>query len=61
MLEDLSGDGVYRLKNETIGGDPNGLNGALTYQYDNVGNRQQLTSKLAPVPQGCGTTTRTIN
>jgi hypothetical protein len=52
MLEGLSDDAVYRLKNETIGADPNGLNGALTCQYDNVGNRQQLTSTLAPVPAG---------
>src|SRR5258708_4194379 len=45
-------DDLYRLTNENIAADPNGLNGSLTYTYDSVGNRKQLTSTLAPVPAG---------
>jgi hypothetical protein len=35
-----------------IAGDPNGINGAVNYIYDPVGNRKQITSTLAPVPAG---------
>jgi YD repeat-containing protein len=45
-------DDLYRLTNETIAADPNGLNGAANYTYDAVGNRKQLASTLAPVPAG---------
>jgi RHS repeat-associated protein len=45
-------DSLYRLTNETVGADPSGVNGALSYTYDPVGNRTQLTSTLAPVPGG---------
>jgi len=45
-------DNLYRLTNETIAADPNGVNGAVNYTYDNVGNRTHLTSTLAPVPAG---------
>jgi hypothetical protein len=61
VLEGLSDDGVYRLKKETMAGDPNGLNGALTYPYDSVGNRQQPSDAGAGYRGGCGTTTRTTN
>ena len=39
-------DGVYRLTSETISGAPSGPNGALSYTYDAVGNRTQLSSTL---------------
>ncbi|HEY6388091.1 MAG TPA: RHS repeat-associated core domain-containing protein [Candidatus Acidoferrum sp.] len=45
-------DNLYRLTSETIASDPNGINGAVNYIYDPVGNRKQLTSTLAPVPAG---------
>jgi RHS repeat-associated protein len=45
-------DNLYRLTGETIAGDPNGINGAVNYIYDPVGNRKQITSTLAPVPAG---------
>jgi YD repeat-containing protein len=46
-------DGVYRLKSETISLDANGVNGAVNYKtYDAVGNRQEITSTLAPIPAG---------
>ena len=46
-------DSLYRLTSETIAADPNGVNGAVSYtKYDNVGNRQQMTSTLAPIPAG---------
>jgi RHS repeat-associated protein len=35
-------DALYRLTSETVTADPNGHNGTTEYQYDNVGNRQQL-------------------
>ena len=45
-------DNLYRLTGETIASDPNGINGAVNYIYDPVGNRKQITSTLAPVPAG---------
>ena len=42
-------DNLYRLTGETIASDPNGVNGAVNYIYDPIGNRKQLTSTLAPV------------
>ena len=45
-------DSIYRLTNETIASDPHGINGAVNYTYDPVGNRKQLASTLAPVPAG---------
>jgi len=45
-------DNLYRLTNETVAADPSGINGAVNYTYDPVGNRKQLTSTLAPVPAG---------
>ena len=45
-------DNLYRLTKETITADPTGINSAVTYMYDAVGNRLQLTSSLAPVPAG---------
>jgi RHS repeat-associated protein len=35
-------DSLYRLTSETITNDPNNHNNTTQYQYDNVGNRQQL-------------------
>jgi RHS repeat-associated protein len=45
-------DNLYRLTGETIASDPNGINGAVNYIYDPVGNRKQMSSTLAPVPAG---------
>ena len=45
-------DNLYRLTSETIASDPHGINGAVNYIYDPVGNRKQITSTLAPVPAG---------
>jgi hypothetical protein len=45
-------DNLYRLTGETIASDPNGINDAVNYIYDPVGNRKQMTSTLAPVPAG---------
>jgi len=42
-------DSLYRLTSETVSADPNNHNGAISYTYDNVGNRKTLTSTLAPV------------
>jgi len=42
-------DSLYRLTSETVSADPNNKNGAISYTYDNVGNRKMLTSTLAPV------------
>ena len=44
-------DAIYRLLNETIGGDPTAANnGALNYVLDPVGNRLSLNSTLAALP-----------
>src|SRR6266436_2197906 len=45
-------DNLYRLTGETIASDSHGVNGAVNYIYDAVGNRKQMTSTLAPVPAG---------
>ena len=45
-------DNLYRLTSETIASDPNAINGAVSYTYDPVGNRKQMTSSLAPIPAG---------
>jgi len=41
---------VYRLTGETIGGDPAGVNGSITYTHDPVGNRLSRVSTLAAIP-----------
>jgi YD repeat-containing protein len=43
-------DNLYRLTSETISNDASGMNGAVGYQYDAVGNRKQRTSSLAAIP-----------
>jgi len=46
-------DNDYRLSSEAITADPAGNNGAVNYtNYDNVGNRTQMTSTLNAVPGG---------
>jgi YD repeat-containing protein len=45
-------DNLYRLTSEMIASDPNAINGTVSYNYDPVGNRTQMTSTLAPVPAG---------
>jgi RHS repeat-associated protein len=46
-------DGIYRLTNEQITGDPNSQNnGTAGYGLDPVGNRLSDTSSLAGVPSG---------
>jgi RHS repeat-associated protein len=45
-------DNLYRLTNETIASDPSGINGAVNYTYDPVGNRKQMTSTLPGVAAG---------
>jgi len=42
-------DDLYRLTSETIAGAA-AQNGAVSYQYDAVGNRKQLTSTVAAIP-----------
>ncbi|HKV81575.1 MAG TPA: hypothetical protein VJP02_25735, partial [Candidatus Sulfotelmatobacter sp.] len=42
-------DSLYRLTSETVSADPNNHNGAISYTYDNVGNRKTLSSTLAPL------------
>ena len=43
-------DDLYRLTNESIVNDPHGVNGAVSYGYDAVGNRLGRTSSVAGVP-----------
>ena len=43
---------MYRLTSETIASDPNSINGVVSYTYDAVGNRKQMSSTLAPIPAG---------
>jgi RHS repeat-associated protein len=43
-------DDLYRLKSETIANDPHGINGAVSYDYDPVGNRLSRTSTVTGVP-----------
>src|SRR5690348_6634072 len=42
-------DDLYRLTSETVGSDPRGNNGQVTYTLDNVGNRLQRSSTLPAV------------
>ena len=42
-------DDLYRLTSENVSGDPGGKNGAVSYQYDSVGNRVQRNSTLPAV------------
>ena len=42
----------YAIASETIASDPHAINGAVSYTYDPVGNRKQMTSSLAPIPAG---------
>ncbi|MGD0733384.1 MAG: DUF2341 domain-containing protein [Terracidiphilus sp.] len=45
-------DGIYRLTNETIGGDPDHNNGSAGYRLDPVGNRLSLSSSLPGIESG---------
>ena len=45
-------DNLYRLTSETIANDASGLNGAVGYAYDTVGNRKSMSSTLAARPAG---------
>jgi YD repeat-containing protein len=45
-------DNLYRLTSETIANDLSGMNGAMSYLYDTVGNRQQMSSTLAAIAPG---------
>ena len=48
-------DDLYRLTNETIANDPHGINGAVGYDYDAVGNRLSRTSSVTGVPSQSST------
>jgi RHS repeat-associated protein len=50
MSEAMSYDALYRLTGETIAGDPDGADGAVTYTLDPVGNRLSRSSTLSAVP-----------
>ena len=45
-------DGIYRLTNETISGDPSNKNGSVSYGLDPVGNRLSETSSLPGITSG---------
>jgi RHS repeat-associated protein len=45
-------DNLYRLTNETIASDLNGMNGLVSYTYDPGGNRTQKVSTLPGYPGG---------
>ncbi len=45
-------DNLYHLTSEAIASDPDAINGAVSYTYDAVGNRKQMSSSLAPIPAG---------
>jgi RHS repeat-associated protein len=48
---DYTYDELYRLKSETITGDPvTANNGAINYTFDAVGNRLNRTSTVVPIP-----------
>lgn len=56
QMEELSGrtvhysyDALYRLIDETMTADPDGLNGSITYRYDAVGNRLTRDSTLPTI------------
>lgn len=42
-------DDLYRLTGETVSDDPGGINGAVSYTFDAVGNRKTQTSTLPGV------------
>ena len=42
-------DALYRLTGETIGGDPDGVDGTIGYLYDPVGNRLTRTSTVSGI------------
>ncbi|MGH9281038.1 MAG: Ig-like domain-containing protein [Acidimicrobiales bacterium] len=48
-------DDLYRLAKETVSGDPGGINGVVSYEYDEVGNRLSRTSTLSGVPSSTAT------
>jgi RHS repeat-associated protein len=48
-------DAAYRMTSETVSGAPVGPNGAVSYTYDPVGNRTQLTSTLAGIASQAST------
>jgi len=48
-------DDLYRLTNETIANDQHGINGAVSYNYDPVGNRLSRNSSVAGVPSQSST------
>ncbi len=48
-------DDLYRLTNETIASDPQGINGSVGYSYDAVGNRLSRTSTVTGVPSQTST------
>ena len=41
-------DSLYRLTSETVANDPANKNAAVSYTYDNVGNRKTLNATLPP-------------
>ncbi len=43
-------DNLYRLTSETISNDLSGMNGALGYQYDTVGNRKSMKKETPTNP-----------
>ena len=45
-------DNLYRLASETIANGSGGQNGTISYTYDPVGNRQQMTSTVPAIPAG---------
>jgi RHS repeat-associated protein len=42
-------DSLYRLTSEAVSNAPNAINGAVSYTYDSVGNRQRRDGTLGPV------------
>src|SRR2546423_12648370 len=44
-------DDLYRVTREAIAG-ASAQNGSITYQFDSVGNRQQLRSTVPAIPSG---------
>jgi len=45
-------DGIYRLTQESISGDPHSVNGAVSYGLDPVGNRLSQASSLTGIAAG---------
>lgn len=43
-------DDLYRLKSETVANDPHSINGAVSYDYDAVGNRLTRAPTITGVP-----------